>query len=149
MSGWSSPLLAFHDLPAWLRDNEFLLHSHRPALDSYTECGKTLFRLHTETCNIWTHIIGKTPIKNTKYQLTTIQNDTLMLCLIINTATPLPVYCHGFRLPNVYMHYGVPLFIACPTSREGGVFYILRGCNHLPRLILNIPHLHLPFPSSC
>lgn len=58
ISGWSSPLLSFKDLPAWLRDNEFLLQSHRPVLWSFKECGKTLFRLHTETCNIWTHIIG-------------------------------------------------------------------------------------------
>lgn len=45
-------------LPAWLRDNDFLVHGHRPQLHSFTECFRSIFRIHTETGNIWTHLIG-------------------------------------------------------------------------------------------
>jgi adiponectin receptor len=47
-----------HALPSWLRDNDFLLKGHRPPLPSIKECFKSIFRIHTETGNIWTHLIG-------------------------------------------------------------------------------------------
>lgn len=53
---WSS--LPFDSLPEWLRDNEFLHHNHRPPMYSFRGCAKSLFRLHTETWNIWTHLLG-------------------------------------------------------------------------------------------
>ena len=46
-------------LPSWLRDNDFLLHGHRPQLHTFTECFRSIFRIHTETGNIWTHLIGE------------------------------------------------------------------------------------------
>ena len=45
-------------LPSWLVDNEFLLSGHRPPMPSFKECFASIFRLHTETVNIWTHLIG-------------------------------------------------------------------------------------------
>uniref|UniRef100_UPI00358E91BF adiponectin receptor protein 1-like n=1 Tax=Myxine glutinosa TaxID=7769 RepID=UPI00358E91BF len=48
-----------HDvLPDWLKDNDFLLHGHRPPMPSFRACFGSIFRLHTETGNIWTHLIG-------------------------------------------------------------------------------------------
>nr|XP_014434382.2 LOW QUALITY PROTEIN: adiponectin receptor protein 2-like [Pelodiscus sinensis] len=48
-----------HDvLPDWLKDNDFLLHGHRPPMPSFRACFRSIFRLHTETGNIWTHLIG-------------------------------------------------------------------------------------------
>ena len=32
---------------------------HRPELNSFTECFKSIFMIHTETGNIWTHLIGR------------------------------------------------------------------------------------------
>jgi len=55
---WKSE--SFDKLPAWMRDNEFLQFGHRPELNSYRECFKSVFRIHTETGNIWTHFIGFT-----------------------------------------------------------------------------------------
>uniref|UniRef100_A0A8B9K185 Adiponectin receptor 2 n=1 Tax=Astyanax mexicanus TaxID=7994 RepID=A0A8B9K185_ASTMX len=50
-----------HDvLPDWLKDNDFLLHGHRPPMPSFRACFKSIFRIHTETGNIWTHLLGKT-----------------------------------------------------------------------------------------
>ncbi|KRZ67902.1 ADIPOR-like receptor [Trichinella papuae] len=48
----------FHSLPDWLRDNDFLKSGHRPPLPSFNACFKSIFRLHTETGNIWTHMLG-------------------------------------------------------------------------------------------
>jgi hypothetical protein len=49
----------FDQLPDWLKDNEYLLTGHRPPLPSVSECFKSIWSLHTETGNIWTHLIGK------------------------------------------------------------------------------------------
>jgi len=46
------------DLPSWLQDNELLHTGHRPPLKSFQACFWSIFRLHTESVNIWTHLIG-------------------------------------------------------------------------------------------
>ena len=50
--------VSFEALPEWLKDNEFLRHGYRPPLPSVQVCMKSIFRLHTETWNIWTHLLG-------------------------------------------------------------------------------------------
>ena len=56
-TSWRS-VVSFESLPAWLRDNEFLLSHHRPPMGSIIRCTKTIFSLHTQTWNIWTHLLG-------------------------------------------------------------------------------------------
>jgi adiponectin receptor len=51
-------LLNYEDLPEWMKDNDCLLTRHRPHLPSYWECFRSVFYLHTETGNIWTHGLG-------------------------------------------------------------------------------------------
>lgn len=48
----------FSEMPPWMGDNEFLLSCHRPELKSFTECIKSVFSVHSETGNIWTHLLG-------------------------------------------------------------------------------------------
>ncbi|XP_030371323.1 adiponectin receptor protein isoform X1 [Scaptodrosophila lebanonensis] len=48
----------YKNLPKWLQDNDFLHRGHRPPLPSFSACFKSIFRLHTETGNIWTHLLG-------------------------------------------------------------------------------------------
>lgn len=48
----------FNHLPQWLQDNDYLLFGHRPPLASFKACFWSIFRLHTETMNIWTHGLG-------------------------------------------------------------------------------------------
>ncbi|KAK0399746.1 hypothetical protein QR680_003194 [Steinernema hermaphroditum] len=48
----------FEFLPEWLQDNEFLRTGHRPPLPSFFSCFKSIFSVHTETGNIWTHMYG-------------------------------------------------------------------------------------------
>jgi len=50
--------LSFTKLPGWMKDNEFLQFGHRPELNSFKECFKSIFGIHSETGNIWTHLIG-------------------------------------------------------------------------------------------
>lgn len=49
----------FHNLPQWLQDNDFLHTGHRPPLNSFQACFQSIFRIHTETGNIWTHLLGE------------------------------------------------------------------------------------------
>jgi len=55
-AGWN--VVSHWELPQWLRDNDFLWHMHRPQLPSFKQCFCSMFRVHTETGNIWTHLIG-------------------------------------------------------------------------------------------
>lgn len=55
--GWE--VVHHHSLPHWLRDNDYLLRGHRPQLPTFRECFRSIFRVHTETGNIWTHLIGE------------------------------------------------------------------------------------------
>lgn len=48
----------FSHLPKWLQDNDYLHFGHRPPLASFKACFYSIFRLHTETLNIWTHGVG-------------------------------------------------------------------------------------------
>lgn len=50
--------LHFKHLPGWMRDNQHIHNHYRPQLKSYTLCLLSIFRLHTETVNIWTHLVG-------------------------------------------------------------------------------------------
>lgn len=49
----------FYSLPDWMKDNEFLHHGHRPELPSFAACFQSIFKIHSETGNIWTHLLGK------------------------------------------------------------------------------------------
>ncbi|RGP70871.1 pho36-regulatory role in lipid and phosphate metabolism [Fusarium longipes] len=53
-----SLLLLWDDLPAWRRDNAFILSGYRQSQNSYAHSFRSLFYLHNESVNIWTHLIG-------------------------------------------------------------------------------------------
>ncbi|XP_014261671.1 adiponectin receptor protein-like isoform X2 [Cimex lectularius] len=55
-ASWS--VCNFRHLPHWLQDNDCLHNWHRPQLDSFSACFKSIFSVHTETGNIWTHLLG-------------------------------------------------------------------------------------------
>lgn len=48
----------FSNLPKFMQDNEYLHNGYRPPLPTFWACIKSIFRLHTETGNIWTHGLG-------------------------------------------------------------------------------------------
>lgn len=44
--------------PAFLQDNEFILRGYRIGFNSRPKILKSLFLLHNETVNVWSHLIG-------------------------------------------------------------------------------------------
>lgn len=56
LRGWQ--VVHHRSLPAWLKDNDYILRYHRPQLNTCWACFKSMFRVHTETGNIWTHLLG-------------------------------------------------------------------------------------------
>ena len=57
---YDTELLNYHDLPQWMKDNENerILTSYRKPTYSYILSLKTIWDLHNETVNIWTHLLG-------------------------------------------------------------------------------------------
>lgn len=74
-------LLSHSELPDWLRGNEFLSRFHRPPMPCFRSCFKSIFKIHSETGNIWTHLIGF---------IVFVCITSYMLLRPINTANPFP-----------------------------------------------------------
>ncbi|KAJ1972050.1 hypothetical protein H4R34_005539 [Dimargaris verticillata] len=51
-------LLTLDELPAWMHDNTYILSGYRPPLLTYRRCFGSLFYLHNETGNIYSHLLG-------------------------------------------------------------------------------------------
>ncbi|ORX58022.1 HlyIII-domain-containing protein [Hesseltinella vesiculosa] len=51
-------ILTWNELPAWMQDNHFITDGYRRPTNSYTECVKTIWYLHNEYVNIWSHGLG-------------------------------------------------------------------------------------------
>ncbi|GAM88022.1 hypothetical protein ANO11243_060510 [Dothideomycetidae sp. 11243] len=49
---------AFDALPSWRQDNHFILTGYRSESGSHLNALPSLFALHNETCNIWSHLLG-------------------------------------------------------------------------------------------
>lgn len=54
----SSDLINYDELPHWLGDNRFIITGYRKPYRSLFYYLKSMFTLHNETANIWTHIFG-------------------------------------------------------------------------------------------
>ncbi|KAJ5646437.1 hemolysin-III channel protein Izh2 [Penicillium lividum] len=50
-------LLSSNDIPAWYSDNPYILTGYRPISNSTRNCLSSLFYLHNESINIYTHLI--------------------------------------------------------------------------------------------
>lgn len=48
----------YDEQPDWLRDNKYLKCGYRRPTYSYITCIRSIFQLHNETVNIWTHLLG-------------------------------------------------------------------------------------------
>ena len=48
----------FQTLPPWLQDNDYIWDGYRPLLPSWRDCFKSIFSIHTETGNVWTHMLA-------------------------------------------------------------------------------------------
>lgn len=77
-------LVEFHSLPDYLRDNEFIL-AHYRADWPLKQTLLSMFTIHNETLNIWTHLIG----------------FVLFLILTIYTIVKLPAVVNIHNLPSL------------------------------------------------
>ncbi|KAJ6989731.1 hypothetical protein D5086_014446 [Populus alba] len=79
-------LVEYHSLPGYLRDNEFIVGHYRPEWP-LKQVLLSVFTIHNETLNVWTHLIG----------------FFLFLSLTIYTAMKVPkvVDLHSLHLPEV------------------------------------------------
>ena len=51
-------LISYSDLPEWMKDNDCIIDHYRPQMSTAGSCLKSIFAFHTETMNIWTHLVG-------------------------------------------------------------------------------------------
>ncbi|KAI0889842.1 HlyIII-domain-containing protein [Annulohypoxylon maeteangense] len=54
----SALLILWDDLPSWRRDNHFIETGYRRDSNSYWRSFTSLFYVHNESVNIWTHLLG-------------------------------------------------------------------------------------------
>ena len=50
-------VLSWEDLPQWMQTDPYIRSGYRPQLDSYSACFQSVFYLHNESVNIWSHLI--------------------------------------------------------------------------------------------
>ncbi len=51
-------LITYDDIPEWYSNNSYIYYGYRRPYLSYKTLFKTIFKIHNETCNIWSHIVG-------------------------------------------------------------------------------------------
>ncbi len=51
--------LEYHELPDYLKDNEFIQKYYRSPNMPFKKTLLSLFGIHNETGNVWTHLLGK------------------------------------------------------------------------------------------
>lgn len=51
-------LVTHHVLPKWSKDNSFIVNWHRYPKADYSYCFKSILKWHSETGNIWTHLLA-------------------------------------------------------------------------------------------
>ncbi|ORZ06711.1 pPR-type GPCR protein [Absidia repens] len=51
-------ILRWDELPPWMQDNHYITDNYRRPTGSYIDCVKTIFYLHNEYVNIWSHLLG-------------------------------------------------------------------------------------------
>lgn len=148
-------LYMYEDIPDWYRDNEYIRDRYRGWNRPYSYYIKSIFKLHNETINIWTHLVGAIificslivyntvrfetlePVYNTKNTIVTnIYMTTATLCFTLSTVmhTIYPkskrVCCNSCTLDYI----GITLLISGSYSPFA---YYLFYCDHdLERLYI-------------
>ncbi|XP_036389620.1 adiponectin receptor protein 1-like isoform X1 [Megalops cyprinoides] len=144
-------VIPYHVLPEWLKDNDYLLHGHRPPMPSFRACFGSIFRIHTETGNIWTHLLGLilflflgtlTMLRPNVYFMAPLQEKVVfgmfflgaVLCLSFSWLFH-TVYCHSEKVSRTFSkldYSGIALLIM--GSFVPWLYYSFY-CSPQPRLI--------------
>ncbi|KZM28356.1 integral component of membrane [Ascochyta rabiei] len=59
----------WHEIAPWQQDNHYITSGYRPQSNSYAKSWKSLFYIHNETVNIYTHLLGAVVFLITSYVL--------------------------------------------------------------------------------
>ena len=138
-------VIHFTHLPQWLQDNDFLHFGHRPPLPT-SECFKSIIRIHTETGNIWTHLLGKDYLHNQKSMGRIlpqgIRDFPLIKCAASFSLKSLfPCRCCGFHWLGRF--FLVKTFLRNPVAREVGFRLLLHRSHYLHGPVISLSYLVL------
>lgn len=50
--------LTWNELSTWQQDNRFITSGYRPASNSYKKSAASIWHIHNQSVNIWTHLLG-------------------------------------------------------------------------------------------
>ncbi|ELK28234.1 PREDICTED: adiponectin receptor protein 1 [Myotis davidii] len=111
-------VIPYSVLPDWLKDNDYLLDGHRPPMPSFRACFRSIFRIHTETGNIWTHLLGfvlflflgiLTLLRPNMYFMAPLQEKVVFGLFFLSTVLCLSfswlfhtVYCHSEKVSQTF-----------------------------------------------
>ena len=56
MLSWQN--VNYDQIPSYMKDNDYIQTGYRPMMQSHWLAFSSVFRLHNETMNIWTHFVG-------------------------------------------------------------------------------------------
>eukprot|EP00250_Pteridium_aquilinum_P015573 c22651_g1_i1 orf=2-562(-) len=120
-------LVEFHALPDYLRDNEFIV-AHYRADWPLKQTLLSMFTIHNETLNIWTHLIG----------------FIIFLGLTIYTIVKLPAVVNIHALPSLSHLPNIPDLQKIPKELLSSIsacfpnLHVPEGLNlHIPELLAN------------
>lgn len=74
-------LLLIEELPKDRRENQYVLSGYR-FYKSANDCLKSLFRLHNETMNIWSHLLGFIFFSFLSVNVFQVKKKNLMICYV-------------------------------------------------------------------
>lgn len=96
----------FEEQPDWLKDNKFLKCGHRRPTYSFITCTRSIFQLHNETVNIWTHLVGAFYFAHICLQIFTSQHltsiDKWVIGLFLFSATLCHVMSSVYHIYNCH-----------------------------------------------
>ena len=150
----------FTSLPQWLKDNDFLHGFHRPQIESLkcevsviifdyfyqffsAVCLESIFRVHSETGNIWTHLIGSIAFLTIAIHTWCQPNDVvpLMEKIVFSAFYTGAILCMGFSFMFHTMY--------CHSENVGRWFSKLDYCGIACMVVGSfIPVLHYGFYCS-
>lgn len=133
-----SELLNYNELPHWFKDNQYIQTGYRKITHNTYKCIQSIFTLHNETFNIWSHLVGCIEFAllliNSFFENLNFENQiilafycfTVMICLL-NSSVYHIFMCHSHKinLSCLTIDYLGIIFMIF-----GSVTLLLHGCFH-------------------
>lgn len=128
----SKRLLLLEELPKDRRENEYVLSGYR-FYRSTKDCLRSLFRLHNETMNIWSHLLGFVFFSCLSVNIFQVRKKEVIF-LFAHTLNHLPVFL-------IYLEK-IPRGI---NARSFNLYCILFGFINMSFMLIYLPHVYLSF----